>query len=82
MIVYKGRVLAKLLPIEETTKNGIVIPQTARQNTAKAVVIQSGLSEVAVGDTILYAKNSGVKTNENDEELILLRGSDIFAVIE
>ncbi len=75
---------------EEVTKGGIVLPDTAREKPQEGKVIAVGpgrLSEdgkrlamdVKVGDIVVYAKYGGTEIKIDDEELIILRESDILA---
>jgi chaperonin GroES len=84
------RVVIKPLPKEEVTKGGIVLPDTAKEKPIEGKVVAvgpGGLSddgkripmEVKVGDIVLYAKYAGTEIKEDDEDLIILRESDILA---
>ena len=84
------RVVVKPLPKEEVTKGGIVLPDTAKEKPIEGKVVAvgpGGMSddgkripmEVKVGDIVLYAKYAGTEIKEDDEELIILRESDILA---
>ncbi|HJX70048.1 MAG TPA: co-chaperone GroES [Dehalococcoidia bacterium] len=84
------RVIVKATQREEKTKGGIVLPDTAKEKPQEGKVIAVGpgkLSEdgkriamdVKVGDSIIYAKFAGTEIKLDDEELIILRESDILA---
>jgi chaperonin GroES len=84
------RVVVKPMPKEEVTKGGIVIPDTAKEKPQDGKVIAVGpgrmtedgkriAMDVKVGDIVIYAKYGGTEIKENDEELIVLRESDILA---
>jgi chaperonin GroES len=84
------RVVVKPMPQEEVTKSGIVIPDTAKEKPQDGKVIAVGpgrmtedgkriAMDVKVGDIVIYAKYGGTEIKENDEELIILRESDILA---
>jgi len=84
------RVVVKPSPKEEVTKSGIVIPDTAKEKPQEGKVIAVGpgrmtedgkriAMDVKVGDIVIYAKYGGTEIKENDEELIILRESDILA---
>jgi len=84
------RVLVKPIEREEVTKGGIVLPDTAREKPQEGEVLAVGdgrLSEdgkripldVKVGDIVIYAKYGGTEIKVEDEELIILRESDILA---
>jgi chaperonin GroES len=84
------RVLVKPIEKEEMTKSGIYLPDTAKEKPQEGEVIAVGpgkMSEdgkrvaldVKVGDTVLYAKYGGTEIKVDNEELIILRESDILA---
>ena len=84
------RVVVKPIEREEVTKGGIVLPDTAKEKPQEGEVIAVGpgrLSEdgkriamdVKVGDRIIYSKYGGTEITIDDEELIILRESDILA---
>jgi chaperonin GroES len=84
------RVVVKPMPKEEVTKGGIVIPDTAKEKPQEGKIIAVGpgrmtedgkriAMDVKVGDIVIYAKYGGTEIKENDEELIILRESDILA---
>jgi len=84
------RVVVKPIPKEEVTKGGIVLPDTAKEKPQEGNVVAVGpgrltddgkrlAMDVKVGDTVIYAKYGGTEIKEDDEELIILRESDILA---
>ncbi|MDI6815071.1 MAG: co-chaperone GroES [Dehalococcoidales bacterium] len=84
------RLVVKPIEREEVTRGGIVLPDTAKEKPQEGEVLAVGpgrLSEdgkriamdVKVGDTVIYAKYGGTEYKINDEELIILRESDILA---
>lgn len=84
------RVLVKPMEKEEMTKSGIYLPDTAKEKPQEGEVIAIGpgkLSEdgkriamdLKVGDTVIYAKYGGTEIKVDDDELIILRESDILA---
>ncbi len=84
------RVVVKPSEREEKTKSGIYLPDTVKEKPQEGKVIAIGpgrLSEegkriavdVKVGDTVIYAKYGGTEIKIDDEELIILRASDILA---
>ena len=80
------RVLIKMEAMEEKTASGIYIPQTAQEKTQVGVVTAVGddkdAIKVKVGDKIMYDKYAGTTVKVNGEENLLVRMSDILAVIE
>ena len=84
------RLVVKPIEQEEVTKGGIVLPDTAKEKPQEGKVLAVGpgrLSEagkrvpmgVKVGDIVIYAKYGGTEIKIEDEELIILRESDILA---
>jgi len=84
------RVLVKPTEREEKTKSGIYLPDTAKEKPQDGEVIAVGpgkMSEdgkliamdIKVGDTVIYAKYGGTEIKIDDEEMIILRESDILA---
>ena len=84
------RVVVKPSEREDKTKSGIYLPDTVKEKPQEGKVIAIGpgrLSEegkriavdVKVGDTVIYAKYGGTEIKIDDEELIILRASDILA---
>jgi chaperonin GroES len=75
---------------EETTRSGIVIPDTAKEKPQRGSVIAVGKGrrdddgdripmDVAVGDTVLFAKYAGTEFKFEDEEYLILSEKDILA---
>lgn len=89
----RDRILVKPLNVEEKTKGGIILPDTAKEKPQQAEVIAVGKGQilddgtvksldVKKGDVVLYGKYSGTEIIRNGEELLLLRESDVFAIIK
>lgn len=79
------RVLVKLETVEEKTAGGIFIPQTAQEKTQTGAVVEIGDDEmikVKAGDKVMYDKYAGTQVKVDGEEHLLLRFSDILAVID
>jgi chaperonin GroES len=88
-----NRVLVRRLEAQETLKGGLILPDTAKKKKemAEVVAIGSGkkttdgkeiLAPVKVGDTVLVDKYSGQEVTINDEEMLIVRGEDIIAIVE
>jgi len=84
------RLVVKPTEREEVTKGGIVLPDTAKEKPQEGEILAVGpgrLSEdgkrvamdVKVGDRVIYAKYGGTEIKIEDEELVILRESDILA---
>jgi chaperonin GroES len=86
------RVVVKPSQKEETTKSGIVIPDTAKEKPQEGTIIAVGAGkltekgdrqplEVKEGDKVLFAKYGGTEFKLDGEDLLVLRESDILAVL-
>jgi chaperonin GroES len=81
------RVIVKPAEKAEKTAGGIIIPDTAQEKPQQGEVVAVGNGKVdepltvKVGDTILFAKYSGTEIEIEGQKLLLMRESDIFAII-
>lgn len=86
------RVVVKPLQKEEVTKSGIVLPDTAKEKPQEGEVISVGPGrvldngnrqalEVKKGDRVLYAKYAGTEFKIDDDEYLVLRESDLLAIV-
>jgi chaperonin GroES len=84
------RVLVKPIAKEEMTKSGIYLPDTAKEKPQEGEVLAVGPGKISedgkriamdlkAGDIVIYAKYGGTEIKIDDEELIILRESDILA---
>ncbi len=84
------RVVIKPTPKEEVSKGGIVLPDTVKEKPQEGKIIAAGpgklsedgkriAMEVKVGDKVIYSKYAGTEIKVDDEELIIVRESDILA---
>ena len=86
------RVVIKMTEAEETTKSGIILAGNAKEKPQVAVVVAVGpggivdgketVMTVKVGDKVLTSKYSGTEVKCDGEEYIIVRQSDILAVVE
>lgn len=86
------RVVIKHLEAEETTKSGIILTGAAKEKPQEAVVVAVGpggmvdgekvAMEVKVGDKVIYSKYAGTEVTLDKEDYIIVRQSDILAVVE
>jgi chaperonin GroES len=87
-----NRVVVEPLEQEEVTAGGIVLPETAKEKPQKGAVLSVGPGErddegkripmdVSVGDTVLFAKYSGTEVKIDNKKLLILRESDILAIV-
>ena len=86
------RVVVRPSQREETTRSGIVLPDTSKEKPQRGEVIAVGNGrvtdegkrlemDVKVGDTVLFAKYAGTEFKLEDEELLILSEKDILAII-
>ncbi len=81
------RVVVEPAPAEEKTASGIYIPDTAKEKpqSGKVVAVGSGKVDepmtVKVGDQVLYGKYSGTEITYEGQEYLIMRESDIYAVL-
>ena len=81
------RVLVEPAQAESTTASGIIIPDTAQEKPQKGTITAVGSCKkdeamtVKVGDTILYGKYSGTELKFEGKEYLIMRESDILAII-
>ena len=86
------RVVIKNVEMEETTKSGIVLPGSAKEKPQMAQVLAVGpggmvdgkeiTMHVSVGQNVIYSKYAGTEVKIDGQDLILVRQSDILAVVE
>lgn len=79
------RLLVKVLQVEEKTKGGIYIPQTAQEKTQQGIVEEIGdpeLVKVKVGQKVIYDKYAGTQIKIDDVEYLILKNDDVLAVVE
>ncbi len=81
------RVLVEPSPAETTTASGIIIPDTAKEKPQRGTVIAVGAGKkdepmtVKAGDTVLYGKYAGTELTVDGKEYLIMRESDIFAIL-
>ena len=89
----QDRILAKRVEEEETTKGGIIIPDTAKEKPQEGKVIAVGPGKtnddgdtiplsVKKGDKVLFSKYAGTEINIEGEEHLFIREEDVLAVLE
>jgi len=88
-----NRVVVEPLEQEEMTAGGIVLPETAKEKPQKGKVLSIGPGDrdedgkripmdVSVGDTVLFAKYSGTEIKLDGKKLLILRESDLLAIVQ
>lgn len=81
------RVIVEAAAAEEKTASGIIIPDTAKEKPQQGTVVAVGKGKkdepmtVKVGDKVLYGKYAGTEINHGGKEYLIMRESDIFAVV-
>ena len=78
---------------EQTTSSGLVLPETAAEKPQQGKVVAAGPGrrdedgdriplDVSVGDIVLYAKYGGTEVKINNQKLLILKESDVLAIVE
>ncbi len=81
------RVIVEVSPADTKTASGIIIPDTAKEKPQKGTIVAVGTGKkdepmtVKVGDTVLYGKYAGTEITVDGKDLLIMRESDVFAVI-
>jgi chaperonin GroES len=87
------RVVVEPIEEEEITAGGIVLPETAKEKPQRGKIIATGPGgrdeagkhipmEVSAGDTVLFAKYSGTEIKMDGKKVLILRESDLLAIVE
>ena len=92
LVPLGDRVVLKQLEAEETTKSGIVLPGQAQEKPQQAEVVAVGPGgmidgkevkmEVEVGNNVIYSKYAGTEVKMDGEEYIIVKQSDILAIVK
>lgn len=83
----QDRVLVEAAAAEEKTSSGIIIPDTAKEKPQRGKVVAVGNGKkdepltVKVGDEVLYGKYAGTEITVSGKEYLIMRESDIFAIL-
>jgi chaperonin GroES len=88
-----SRVVVEPIEQEEVTAGGIVLPDTAKEKPQQGVILAAGPGDrdedgkyipmdVKVGDKVLFAKYAGTEMKIDGKKLLILRESDLLAIIE
>ena len=87
IIPIADRVLVEPTPAEEKTAGGIIIPDTAKEKPQRGTVVAVGQGKkdepmtVKSGQTILYGKYSGTEVQIDGKDYLIMRESDIMAIL-
>lgn len=87
------RLIVEPIEQEEMTASGIVLPETAKEKPMQGKVIAAGpgarkddgsrvAMDVSEGDTVLYAKYAGTEVKIEDKKYLILKESDVLAIVE
>ena len=86
------RVVIKNVEMEETTKSGIVLPGATKEKPQMAEILAVGpggvvdgkeiVMQVQVGQKVIYSKYAGTEVKLDGKEMIIVRQSDILAIVE
>ena len=86
------RVLIKVLDSDEKTAGGIIIPDTAKEKPQEGKIVAIGPGKISdsgntikmtvkVGDKVLYGKYSGTEVTVGNEDYLIMKENDIFAIL-
>lgn len=85
------RVVIKALPMEEKTKSGIIMPDTAKEKPQEGEVVAVGPGkfeksvrialDVKVGDRVIYSKYAGTEVKYEGVEYLILKEADVLAIV-
>ena len=85
------RVVIKVLAGEEKTKSGIVLPDTAKEKPQEGEVVAVGPGkfekgerepvDIKVGDRVIYSKYAGTEVKFDEKEYLILKQSDVLAIV-
>jgi chaperonin GroES len=87
------RVLVRRTESEEKTKGGLIIPDSAKEKPSEGEIVSAGPGarkdsgeliemDVKAGDKVLFGKWSGTEVTIDEEELLMMKESDIMGIIE
>ena len=87
------RVVVEPMEKEERTASGIILPETAKEKPQEGTILAAGPGrrdedgklvpmDVKVGDVVLYAKYAGTEIKLDDKKVLILKESDILAIVE
>ncbi len=89
----RDRILVRPIEEDTVTKSGIVIPDSAQEKPSRGLVIAAGAGRlldngtvvplvVKAGDTVLYGKYAGTAVKVDNQEHIVMKEDDVFAIVE
>ena len=90
----EDRIVVQASDAESTTASGLVIPDTAQEKPQQGEVVAAGPGkrseqtgdimplDVSVGDTVVYSKYGGTEITIDGEDLLILNGRDVLAIVK
>jgi len=81
------RVIVRPALAEDVSKGGIIIPDTAKEKPMRGTIVAAGEGKkdeptvVKIGDEVLYGKYAGTELTIDNEEYLIMRESDVFAIL-
>ena len=89
----EDRILVRTLEAEQTTASGLVIPDTAKEKPQEGEVLAVGPGrvddsgnrvplDIAVGDKVIYSKYGGTEITDGGDDVLILNGRDILAIVK
>ena len=89
----QDRIIVRAAAPDEVTKGGIILPDTVKEKPQQGEVLAAGPGKVddsgklipmsvKTGDTVLYGKYSGTEIQMDGEDVLIMRESDVFAIVE
>jgi chaperonin GroES len=93
LVPLHDRIIVKAAKAEEVTKGGIIIPDTAKEKPMQGEIIAVGNGKITeegkvlplqlkAGDKVLYGKYSGTEVSVDNEDYLMMREADVFAIIK
>lgn len=87
------RIIVEPMEAEEVTASGIILPETAKEKPQRGKVLAAGpgrrdddgkriAMDVKVGDVVLYAKYGGTEVKLDDKKYLILRETDVLAIVD
>ena len=87
------RLLVEPVEAEETTKSGLLLPETAKEKPQQGIVLAAGAGrrdengkriemDVEVGNRVLFAKYAGTEIKLDGKKLLIMKESDILGIVE
>ena len=94
LVPLEDRIVVRTAEAEETTVSGLVIPDTAKEKPQQGEVLAVGPGrrseqtgeiiplDVKVGDTVVYSKYGGTEITDGGDDVLILNGRDILAIVK